>query len=1518
MPINNRVINLFTLAFCLLLTNVFFDTVKASEQSVVPFLERPYHLEDVSSIISYFDHDSPTYNSDPHEAIVIFTGQKFGDGRIASCSLGLSCYSGHNGIDYDTPNNIGKDILSAAKGTVIKVENNITATATTGGCDSNEYGNYVLIEHKFPGHIFRTRYAHLEHASVIVTEGQEVEAGVLLGKSGTTGCSSGDHLHFDVQHKPENGDFAIVDPYGWWGENVDPWKHSSYYLWKSSDTVDNHDNGFQFFNTARLSWEKRNNTTAYNEEALVTRAVHNPANYWDKWAFWVPEFTEAGIYKVQVHIPKLEASEANEYTSSAKYRVVSIRTDAQTGVKERITMIKTLNHAELSQKESNERWFDLEGQYECQRYNSCAVILVDETDNESDNLKYIWADAIRWVPVHDLSSELYSINNCDSSNASCEPPIGVDEEATINLKVRNTGSVTWTNDLNNENPEEGVYYTDLRSVSEDGSLVDSFLSHPSWQKAPRIVGSMQEAYVGPGGTANFSFVAYYPPISPRIPEIYFDLYFPTLQSFSSPINPIYITIEGPAQQTTDTETGAAPEEEAIYEIEVKDESFTREAPLSTNGISFDQYRISAKEGTTAPFSISFQYDDGTIVKPNSSEVQWLINGEYQEEIDTSVWGSVSSTSSDGDFIYHAPSKMPPSVALILGIPKGMVKNDFTNYPYILWASTLPKRSFFSPSQHEFAKGPILNSSVTDFNNDGFDDLFVSKSYLYPRHEAYINTHGLNGGKAFISELLDNDKPGYAILADYNHDNFIDIWYSKYRAGSVALANQGVENNQLSFEISSSFDPAYFYKKSFRYYSDALDTNNDMKSFADFDNDSKLEALPAAEDYFSSVADFNNDGFLDAFTNGRLLVNENGTMQDAQQLIDDAGDIKDRGGVVWADLNNDGFLDMLYINRYLPSHIYLNNGGESFTHLDHHISEAHDALILDYNNDNLLDIVIASGHSAFTKLCLNRGIINGNPEFEEINDLRVSFGGVEHNQIQGLHLSSLDNENDGDIDILVADSDTSGSSRLLINNSNSSNHIVLRIYGKPNIFGTQVRLFNAQTNEFIALRQIDAAYNGSQNSQLIHFAVPDINAKYYAEIRYPGAEAKLTNELNAGEIYFISYGSEDMASNTMPEKPIIHFSESSLPELYEGKEIKIPFSVLSDTAVNLEILSTDSYTKIEEINNPELFNLVYAPTRDTVSKPNYRKDINLLIKASNAFGASSLSNKTISVVDDYANGDFEHYNAKLYHHYRGEVQDFVFTKDDQILFINSDGLWLLDHEGSTKLLTSDVPKAIKVDEQGIIHAITGDKSYYWYRSQRYTSYDYRYLQKYKLENNQLTTLERYDIPFDSIDNFAVSNDGLTYYLVPYSRSIYTFYPETNNYYERYNCKHLASKCNLRHLEIAPDANLWAMNTSSGSIFEVGGNYRTNIKPKALPNAFAINPEGEIIFSESYRTAHELKWWKGYGQQLEKLAGIGSGTGRDFSDGDYAMDKRLYINKVQVNSQGEIYFLNNTGINKLVSK
>lgn len=104
----------------------------------------------------------------------------FGFTRVTEYPTGKNSSSYHKGEDLAAP--IGTPVLSDGKGRVLLAENRIVT------------GNTVVIEH-LPG--VKTLYYHMD--SISVNKGDVVNRGAKIGEVGTTGYSTGPHLHWEVR-----------------------------------------------------------------------------------------------------------------------------------------------------------------------------------------------------------------------------------------------------------------------------------------------------------------------------------------------------------------------------------------------------------------------------------------------------------------------------------------------------------------------------------------------------------------------------------------------------------------------------------------------------------------------------------------------------------------------------------------------------------------------------------------------------------------------------------------------------------------------------------------------------------------------------------------------------------------------------------------------------------------------------------------------------------------------------------------------------------------------------------------------------------------------------------------------------------------------------------------------------------------------------------------------------------------------------------------------------------------------
>lgn len=99
----------------------------------------------------------------------------------------------HSGIDVSMSGAYGKNIVATRAGTVIL--SSLESESGTG------YGNYIIIDH---GDGYTSLYGHC--SELLVSQGQRVSRGQIIARVGSTGWSTGPHLHFEVRYNGETVD----------------------------------------------------------------------------------------------------------------------------------------------------------------------------------------------------------------------------------------------------------------------------------------------------------------------------------------------------------------------------------------------------------------------------------------------------------------------------------------------------------------------------------------------------------------------------------------------------------------------------------------------------------------------------------------------------------------------------------------------------------------------------------------------------------------------------------------------------------------------------------------------------------------------------------------------------------------------------------------------------------------------------------------------------------------------------------------------------------------------------------------------------------------------------------------------------------------------------------------------------------------------------------------------------------------------------------------------------------------
>ncbi|MDN5204197.1 VCBS repeat-containing protein [Fulvivirgaceae bacterium BMA10] len=280
-------------------------------------------------------------------------------------------------------------------------------------------------------------------------------------------------------------------------------------------------------------------------------------------------------------------------------------------------------------------------------------------------------------------------------------------------------------------------------------------------------------------------------------------------------------------------------------------------------------------------------------------------------------------------------------------------------------------------------GLTLNASITDFNQDGWPDIYVSNDFN-AKDFLYIN----NGDGSFTDRLAEyfphTSNFGMGTdAADFNNDGLVDL----FQCDMMADNNAGKKTNM------SAMDPATFYETiasglHYQYMRNCLQLNNGNATFSDV---AEMAGVGYTDWSWSALfADLNNDGWKDLFvSNGmRRGVNNNDYLNFSSRLYLQKK-ITDR--------NQHKLVRLMPVNP-VDNYVFVNegalsfsrqqgNGGLSFKGFTHGVAYA------DFDLDGDLDMVF-NNQDARSLIFENKA----RQAYPEQNYLRVKLYGGEHNRL----------------------------------------------------------------------------------------------------------------------------------------------------------------------------------------------------------------------------------------------------------------------------------------------------------------------------------------------------------------------------------------------------------------------------------------------------------------------------------------------------------------------------------------
>ncbi len=150
------------------------------------------------AMIPAVERDSYTVTAPPPVQWPVARHSKISDGfgsRVPPCS---GCSSLHPGVDFDA--GWGAAVYAMAAGVVIETDSPFLTAL----------GNHMTIKHEIDGQVITSVYGHMQYGSTSLRVGDTVKVGQVIGLVGSTGASTGPHLHFEVRIND-----SPVNPISW-------------------------------------------------------------------------------------------------------------------------------------------------------------------------------------------------------------------------------------------------------------------------------------------------------------------------------------------------------------------------------------------------------------------------------------------------------------------------------------------------------------------------------------------------------------------------------------------------------------------------------------------------------------------------------------------------------------------------------------------------------------------------------------------------------------------------------------------------------------------------------------------------------------------------------------------------------------------------------------------------------------------------------------------------------------------------------------------------------------------------------------------------------------------------------------------------------------------------------------------------------------------------------------------------------------------------------------------------------
>ncbi len=312
---------------------------------------------------------------------------------------------------------------------------------------------------------------------------------------------------------------------------------------------------------------------------------------------------------------------------------------------------------------------------------------------------------------------------------------------------------------------------------------------------------------------------------------------------------------------------------------------------------------------------------------------------------------------------------------------------------LIWCN-VPAQTFTKVVTGSPVNTPGDSRSVNwvDVNNDGFVDLFISNGPQGGQNNMLYINDGVGGFVPVTNDTIvkDGQPSDGATWADYDNDGDQDCYVVNwYNTGNLFYSNDG--------------------SGSFTKLASTIDTSGgfcETASWGDYDNDGLLDLYVTNSAGVNKNLLFHNDGgnTFTKITTGAMV-----------------NDVSDTRSVNWTDIDNDGDLDLFVTNESNQNEaIYRNDGGGVFAKITagalvNDFGNTMSSSWADYDNDGDPDVFLANDAGSNALFRNDSAFV-----FTKIISDTVS-----HNNAHSFSSAWSDIDNDGDVDLFVTNSFTTG-------------------------------------------------------------------------------------------------------------------------------------------------------------------------------------------------------------------------------------------------------------------------------------------------------------------------------------------------------------------------------------------------------------------------------------------------------------------------------------------------------------